>query len=143
MHRLLPLLLLTLLLFGCVSRQRPDPRDTITLYERLVQAMKPDSIARLFTQNAEVGHAGQPSIKGRDSIFRFLSSFSTFHVLSNRDSITSMQERHDSAVAAGVYRQTVVVPSGDTVRVAGFFEATLVADPAGHWLIARMRTRSY
>jgi hypothetical protein len=50
--------------FGCYKK-----------YERLVLEMKADSILQLFTTDAEIGHEDQQPLKGRDSIYSFLSSF--------------------------------------------------------------------
>jgi len=104
--------------------------------------MKADSIAQLFTTYAEIGHGDQPPIKGRDSIYSFLSSFKNVRVLSNRDNIISSAIRNDSATVNGTYTQTVIVSEKDTVNVAGKFTATMVRDKIKNWLIAKMRTRS-
>jgi len=118
------------------------PQDVIKKYERFVLEMKADSIAQLFTTYAEIGHGDQPPIKGRDSIYSFLSSFKNVRVLSNRDNIISSAIRNDSATVNGTYTQTVIVSEKDTVNVAGKFTATMVCDKIKNWLIAKMRTGS-
>ena len=124
------------------TNAQTTPESIIKKYERLVKEMKADSIAQLFTTDAEVGHADQAPVKGRDSIYRFLASFNNIKVLSNVDSITQVTVKKDSATVQGIYRQTVIVSGKDTVHVAGHFTSTMVADSSKNWLICRMRTRS-
>ena len=132
-----------LIIYSCSETSIKDtPREVIRKYERLVLEMKADSISQLFTAGAEVGHENQPVIKGRDSIYSFLSSFKNVHVLSNRDEIVSSSIRDDSATVDGNYKQTVIVSGKDTVNVAGKFTATMVRDRDKTWLISRMKTRS-
>ena len=120
---------------------KASPADVIKKYERFVLEMKADSIAQLFTADAEIGHEGQPAVKGRDSIYSFLSSFKNVRVLNNRDEITTSSIRDDSATVNGGYAQTVIVSGKDTVNVAGKFTVTMVRDK-NNWLISEMKTRS-
>jgi ketosteroid isomerase-like protein len=128
----------------CSHSQPPikeTPQDVIKRYERLVLEMKADSIAQLFTTDAEIGHADQPVVKGRDSIYSFLSSFKNVRVINNRDEIVSSSIKNDSATVNGSYTQTVIVSEKDTVNVAGKFTATMIRDK-NNWLISKMKTRS-
>ncbi len=103
--------------------------------------MKADSIAQLFTTYAEIGHQYQPPVKGRDSIYSFLSSFKNITVIRNRDEIVSSSIRDDSATVNGSYTQTVIVSGKDTINVTGKFTATMIRDKS-NWLISKMKTRS-
>jgi SnoaL-like protein len=118
-----------------------SPESVIKKYERLVLEMKADSISQLFTIDAEVGHEGQPVVKGRDSIYSFLSSFKNVRVINNHDEIVSSSIRDDSATVNGSYAQTVIVSGNDTVNVAGKFIATMVRQK-NNWLISKMKTSS-
>jgi hypothetical protein len=118
-----------------------SPESVIKKYERLVLEMKADSISQLFTIDAEVGHEGQPVVKGRDSIYSFLSSFKNVRVINNRDEIVSSSIRDDSATVNGSYAQTVIVSGNDTVNVTGKFIATMVRQK-NNWLISKMKTSS-
>ena len=120
---------------------KETPQEVIKKYERLVLEMRADSISQLFTTDAEIGHEGQPVVKGRDSIYSFLSSFKNVRVIDNRDEIVSSSIRDDSAIVNGNYTQTVVVSGKDTVNVAGRFIATMIRNK-GNWLISKMKTRS-
>src|SRR6185436_8153383 len=91
------------------SSPKETPQDVIKKYEKLVLEMKADSISQLFTTDAEIGHADQPVVKGRDSIYSFLSSFKNVQVIKNRDEIVSSSVKNDSAIVNGTYSQTVVV----------------------------------
>ena len=117
-----------------------SPEDVIKKYERLVLEMKADSISQLFTTDAEIGHEDQPPVKGRDSIYSFLSSFKNVRVINNRDEIVSSSIRDDSAMVNGSYTQTVIVSGKDTVNVAGRFTATMLRDKSKNWLISKMKT---
>ncbi len=123
------------------TKSTTSPEDVIKKYERLVLEMKADSISQLFTTDAEIGHEDQPPVKGRDSIYSFLSSFKNVRVISNRDEIASSSIRDDSATVNGSYTQTVIVSGKDTVNVAGRFTATMVRENK-NWLISKMKTRS-
>jgi len=127
---------------SCSPAVKETPQDTIRKYERFVLEMKADSIAQLFTTDAEVGHENQPVIKGRDSIYSFLSSFKNVRVISNRDYIESSSVKNDSAIVDGHYKQTVIISNKDTVSVAGKFTAIMVRDKNKTWFIAKMKTRS-
>jgi len=130
-------------IYSCSETSTKEtPQDVIKKYERLVLEMKADSIAQLFTTDAEIGHGDQPPIKGRDSIYSFLSSFKNVRVLNNRDDIVSTSVRDDSATVLGSYTQTVIVSDKDTVNVAGKFTSFMIRDKNKGWLISKMRTRS-
>ena len=118
------------------------PQSTIEKYERLVLEMKPDSISNLFTTDAEIGHENQRPVKGRDSIDALLRSFKNIRVIENRDEISSVSVRGDSATVSGTYKQAVIVSEKDTVRVAGSFTAEMLRNKNKTWLIWKMRTRS-
>jgi hypothetical protein len=137
------IIMITSGLFSCSHfTAKETQQDIIKKYERLVLERKADSISQLFTTAAEIGHARQPPIKGRDSIYAFLSSFKNVHVLNNRDSISTTSIKNDSAIVTGIYRQTVIISGKDTVQVAGEFIANIVRNANNNWLIWKMKTRS-
>jgi len=103
--------------------------------------MKADSIAQLFTENAEIGHENQKTIRGRDSIFNFLSSFKNVKMISNHDSVVSVFTKKDSATIEGIYNQSVLISGKDSMHVSGKFTANLVRNKR-EWLIWKMKTRS-
>ena len=121
---------------------KETPQEIIKRYERLVLEMKADSISQLFTADAEIGHENRPVIKGRDSIYSFLSSFKNVHVINNRDEILSSSIKDDCAIVDGDYKQTVIVSGKDTVNAGGKFSATMIRDQNKNWLISKMKTRS-
>src|SRR5215831_6893524 len=87
---------------SCSDKASGDtPQRVMKRYERLVLEMKADSISQLFTNDAEVGHGNQTPIKGRDSIYAFLSSFKNVRVISNADSISNVTVKKDSAIVEG------------------------------------------
>ena len=124
------------------NQTKPTPQDVIKKYELYVLGMKTDSVVQLFTTDAEIGHEGGSSIKGRDSIYHFLASFTNVKVIRNRDSISNVFIKGDSAVVNGNYKQSVVISGKDTINVAGLFTSNMILDPNKGWLIWRMHTRS-
>jgi len=128
---------------SCSDKASGDtPQRVMKRYERLVLEMKADSISQLFTNDAEVGHADQKPIKGRDSIYAFLSSFKNVRVISNADSISNVTVKKNSAIVEGKYKQSVILQSKDTIHVAGKFTANMFRDKNKNWLISKMHTQS-
>lgn len=128
--------------YSCSQQTKDTPGSVIKKYERLVLEMKADSISQLFTADAEVGHGDQEPIKGRDSIYAFLSSFKNVRVISNVDSISSVSVTNDSAIVDGKYKQSVIIREKDTVHVAGKFTANMMRYKNKTWLISKMHTQS-
>jgi SnoaL-like domain len=136
------ILMISISIYSCSETSvKTTPQDLIKKYELLVLEMKADSIAQLFTTDAEIGHEDQSPVRGRDSIYAFLSSFKTVRVINNHDEILSSAVKNDSAILNGSYAQTVIASGKDTVNVAGKFTATMVRDKDS-WLISKMKTRS-
>jgi ketosteroid isomerase-like protein len=128
---------------SCSDKNKGEtPQSVMKRYERLVLEMNADSISQLFTNDAEVGHANQKPVKGRDSIYAFLSSFKNVRVITNVDSISNISIKNDSAIVDGKYKQSVVLQNKDTVHVAGKFTANMVRDKNKNWLISKMHTQS-
>jgi len=68
-------LVISISVYSCSETSvKTSPQDVIKKYERLVLEMKADSIAQLFTTDAEIGHEDQSPVRGRDSIYSFLPS---------------------------------------------------------------------
>jgi hypothetical protein len=124
------------------NQAKSTPQDVIKKYERYVREMRADSLVQLFTSDAEIGHEGQPPIRGRDSIYRLLASLTNVKVINNRDSVSNVFIREDSAIVNGNYSQTVVISGKDTINVTGLFTSNLILDQNKRWLIWRMHTRS-
>src|SRR6476646_4827275 len=119
----------TSILCSCANNAtKESPEEVIKRYERLVLEMKADSISQLFTTNAEIGHEDQSPVRGRDSIYSFLSSFKNVRVVDNHDQVVSSFITDDSAIVNGNYTQRVIVSGKDTVNVAGKFTANMIRD---------------
>ena len=136
-------LVISISVYSCSETSvKTSPQDVIRKYERLVLEMKADSIAQLFTTDAEIGHEDQSPVRGRDSIYSFLSSFKNVRVVDNHDQVVSSSITDDSAIVNGNYNQTMIVSGKDTVNVGGKFTANMICDKNRNWLISKMRTRS-
>jgi hypothetical protein len=106
-------------------------------YDRLIMGMNPDSISMIYAPDGELGTLA----KGRDSIRNFLYTFKNFRVLSQSSETNKISLEGDSAFQLGIYRQTVIVPSRDTVKVKGSFKALWIWSDNRGWLIRRMETQ--
>ena len=92
-------LVISISVYSCSETSvKTSPQDVIKKYERFVLEMKADSIAQLFTTDAEIGHEDQSPVRGRDSIYSFLSSFKNVRVVDNHDQVVSSSIRDDSAI---------------------------------------------
>jgi hypothetical protein len=70
-----------------------------------------------------------------------LNGFKKFRVLSQSSETNTIQINGDSAIQTGTYRQTVIIPSNDTVTVRGRFTALWIWMNRNGWLIQRMETQ--
>jgi hypothetical protein len=110
--------------------------DSMAHYDQLLEKMDTDSIALLYAADGELGTAA----KGRDSIRNFLKTFSTYRVLSNTSTTDSVSLMNDSAFQLGRYKQVTILPSKDTARLSGQFEAYWIWIPEEGWRIRKMTT---
>lgn len=131
-------LLISTVIFWCNAQNKNNAGVELAMknYDRLILGMNADSIAMIYTPDGELGTIA----KGRDSIRIFLSSFKNFRVLSQSSETNRISIDHDSAYQTGTYRQTVIIPSKDTVSVKGNFTAFWIWMKGSGWLIRNMKT---
>ena len=139
------LLCASLLLVGCGRFRSSSPAQAeveraLASYSDLMLAMAPDRLAASYTPDGELSDAEQGPVIGPDSIRAFLASFSDYRVLANRLSADSTRVTADTAWQVGTYSERVRLPAGDTVEVAGRFQATWLRSGAGEWRLRRMHT---
>ena len=106
-------------------------------YDHLIMGMNADSIAAIYAPDGELGKIA----RGRDSIRNFLNTFKNFRVLSQSSETNSISLDQDSALQKGIYRQTVVIPSKDTVTVKEILRPFGYGLANNGWLIRRMETQ--
>jgi hypothetical protein len=63
-----------LFMSSCNHSEKQDVEAVIKKYERLTLKMDADSISKMYAVDGELGNGSQHFIKGRDSIYSFLSS---------------------------------------------------------------------
>lgn len=136
-----------LLLTGCTGtnsgnrEQRSESlQSALDHYSRLVEGMQSDSIAALYLPDGELTAEGQAPVVGPDAIRTFLHGFDNYKILSEALTVDSSSVEGDRGFQRGHFAQTVILPAGDTVSVAGRFTADWVLDPAGNWHVRRMAT---
>lgn len=126
-------------LFSCSHNHNKNEIETaMRLYDHLILKMDADSIAWLYTPDGNLGDIAQ----GRDSIRKFLSTFKNVRVLSQSSETSSIEITGDSSVQKGRYRQVVLVPGKDTIRVKGEFTANWLWNASDGWHIKHMATKS-
>ena len=98
--------------------------------------------AAVFAPGAELSHASEAPIRGRDAIREFLASFAGYKVLACDLVATGATYGNGDIVQQGTYRQSVTPPQGSTLDVAGTFEAHWTRSPGGAWQVTRLHTAS-
>lgn len=132
---------LFIMLCHFISCKEPhDNKDDILaltdLYDRYILSMNTDSIASIYAIEGNLGDKAH----GRDSIARFLNSFSGYKVLFQKSTTDSLTLSGDKAFQTGMYTQTTVVPPHDTVQVRGRFNTHWIWTEGAGWKIKRMDT---
>jgi hypothetical protein len=130
-------LLFIVIFFSANAQNKTEAgvEQAMKTYDRFILSMNTDSIAMLYAPDGELGKMA----KGRDSIRSFLNRFKDFRVLSQNSETNKISIEKDSAIQTGSYRQTVIIPSRDTVSVKGNFTAFWIWSGKG-WQIRRMET---
>jgi uncharacterized protein (TIGR02246 family) len=108
-------------------------------YAALVRAVNSDSVAAMFTQDAQLLEPGMAPLRGREAIRAFLAPFDgkvTVDTVENRTDLVEVYG--DTAYLWGRYRQ--VARTGD--QPPGEFDGRYVArwrlEADGRWRLARL-----
>jgi len=143
--RLTFLSLLAVIGFACKGpakkeEAKPDRKaeieSALKTYDRLIWKMDADSIADLYMAEGELGDI----VHGRDSIRKFLSTFTNVKVLSVASTSEKIVFYQDTAIQNGRYNQTALVNNKDTMRPKGTYEAKWIWIKGEGWKIRRMTT---
>ena len=130
-------MLITCFITGCgTSHKESEVEAAMKRYDDLIVRMDADSLALLFEPDGELGEMA----KGRDSIRRFLQSFTNVKVLSNLSTSESVELNADSAVQKGHYSQIAVINNRDTLKPTGAYTGHWHWSPDQGWLIRKMET---
>lgn len=106
-------------------------------YSDLILHMDNDGIADLFTEQGEIINSGQPKIQGRESIRKFLGSFTEYKVVEESLQADSTAILGTRAIQIAHYHQKVTIPNGKTVDTSGGIKIDWVSED-GRWLIIRV-----
>ena len=118
------------------------PGDALAAYRQSVLAMNVDATIERLEPDAQIHHADQPPIVGREAIRAFLNTFHAYRVTGYLLAADSTVITGDSATQHGTYHQDVTGPDGAPIHVDGVFDASWHLDADGRWRIARMHTNS-
>ena len=148
MRRARPTLFVVLLALAaaisCATQPLASPQAQVEAafgrYCALMLAMDHTGIAAMFSADGEIVNAGQAPIRGPAMINAFLAGFSDYKVLAYVTSPPQTRVKGDYANLRTVYRETVRVPEGRVVEVAGHLEALWRRSPRGRWYVTRMAT---
>ena len=141
-HFLKPTFLLFLLnclvvFYSCHHRdKRQEVERALANYDRLIKKMDADSISLMYTANGELGDIA----RGRDSIRKFLSTFTNVEVLSVSSSSEKIDLEKDTIIQSGRYNQLALINHRDTVRPTGTYVARWIWQENEGWKIQRMTT---
>ncbi|MGO9480941.1 MAG: YybH family protein [Candidatus Kryptoniota bacterium] len=111
-------------------------QQTLQRYADLVLHMNNDGIADLFAEQGELVNPGEPLIRGRELIRKFLKSFTEYKVLEENFQAASTEVSGSTATQVVRYNQKVVISSGKTLVVSGRFKIKWIAEE-GKWLILK------
>ena len=126
-------------LFSCTDQHnKAGVEAAMKHYDHLIKKLDADSISLLYTTDGNLGD----KVYGRDSIKKFLLSFTNVRVLSQVSLTKSIDLYGDSAIQKGSYQQTDLVAEKDTIKVKGEYIAHWQWIPATGWHIKRMTTKS-
>jgi uncharacterized protein (TIGR02246 family) len=128
-------------LLAC-ARPAETPADALDAYRQSVLTMNVDATVERLEPDAQIHHADNQPIVGRDAIRAFLKTFSNYRVTSYRLEADQTTVTGATATQHGAYHQDVIAPDGKPVHVDGVFDATWQRDADGRWRIARMHTNS-
>lgn len=128
-----------LILWSCHKDRTAEIEQSMRHYDHLILQMNADSIADLYAPDGQLGD--QPGIVGRDSISKFLKTFTAFKVLETHSTSDSVSFDHDTAFQSGSYFQRTRIPAGDTLELHGTYAAIWVKKN-NRWLIQKMTTKS-
>jgi ketosteroid isomerase-like protein len=119
------------------THRKKDVEVAMKKYDSLIMKMDADGIANLYTPDGDLGTMAH----GRDSIKKFLSSFSNVKVLSNSSTSEQVVIQGDSSIQTGNYEQVAVVDGKDTLHLKGEFKAIWKWTSSQGWLIKKMETK--
>lgn len=106
-------------------------------YDHLILKLDDDSISNLYAPDGQLGD----QVKGRDSIKKFLATFTNVNVLSQESLTSSIVMSGDSSLQKGSYKQEVIVDKKDTVHVKGEYITHWVwINKEKGWKIKKMMT---
>ncbi|HUI30488.1 MAG TPA: nuclear transport factor 2 family protein [Candidatus Acidoferrales bacterium] len=111
-------------------------KGALQRYQDLILHMDNDGIADLFAEQGELDNPGESPIQGRESIRKFLKSFTEYKVVEESLDADSTAVAGASATQIVRYHQKVTVPSGKTVEVSGRMKINWI-EKGGRWLILR------
>ena len=125
------------LILSCHERDKKlEIESALKTYDHLIWTMNADSIALLYTVDGQLGEIA----RGRDSIRRFLSTFTNVKVLSVHSTSEKIVINKDTAIQSGRFNQTALINNKDTARPKGTYEAIWVWTKGEGWKIKRMTT---
>lgn len=116
---------------------KQEIENAMLRYDRLIQKMDADSIALLYAPDGDLGEMAH----GRDSIRKFLLTFTNVKVLSTSSTSDSIVFNSDTAIQTGKYTQVALIQVKDTARLKGSYTAKWIWLPEQGWRIKKMNTK--
>ncbi len=113
--------------------------ETLDRYEKLILKMDNDGLADLFAEDGELVNPGEPVVKGREAIRKFLKTFTEYKVLEESMHADSTVIMGTKAMQVVHFHQKVTIPNGQTLDVSGRIKINWVARD-GKWFIIREET---
>jgi len=122
---------------GCGNSLNKNVKNAMQQYDSYVLHSNAKGIAGMFTADGELTEPGGLSIKGKDSIEKFLSQFDGIKVQEQKSTTDSIRRFGDTAFEYGKYYQRATI-NNTTAEVHGAFQANWIIQPNGKLLLKKM-----
>lgn len=122
---------------SCKNSLDKDVKDAMHKYDNYILHTDAKGIAGMFTAGGELTQPGGLSIKGKDSIEKFLAQFDEIKVEAQKSTTDSIRRFGDTAFQYGKYYQRAIL-NNTKAEVHGAFQANWLIEPDGKLMLQRM-----
>ena len=122
-----------------VARREIDA--AMVRYDSLIRRTAADSIAAMYTPDGEMLGTNMATVKGSDTIARFLAQFAGVRVDTQQMRSEAVSIADTEATQWGTWRQAATPPGQAMVHVQGRFVAQWIRGCDGNWRLRRLLTQ--
>ena len=123
------------------STARRELDAALVRYDSLIRRTAGDSIAAMYTPDGEMLGTNMATVKGSDTIARFLAQFVGVRVDTQQMHAEALTIADTEATQWGTWRQAATPPGQAMVHVQGRFVAQWIRGCDGNWRLRRLLTQ--